>query len=138
MTALPIYRRYRDRGFQVLGFPANDFAGQEPGSDEEIAQFCQTNYDVGFPMFSKLSVVGEHKHPLFAALTEAQPKAEGGAMRDRLKGYGIEPNPEPELLWNFEKFLIGRDGQVAARFAPDVAPDDARIVNAIEDALAKD
>ncbi len=133
-----LYRKYREDGFAVLGFPANDFRGQEPGSDAEIADFCRLTYEVDFPMFAKISVAGENKHPLYAALTEAQPQAEsgsGGGMRERLSGYGIVPNPEPEVLWNFEKFLIDRDGDVIARFAPDVAPNDPPLVRAIESAL---
>ncbi|HEY0314827.1 MAG TPA: glutathione peroxidase [Sphingomonas sp.] len=131
-----LYTKYRDDGFAVLGFPANDFAGQEPGSDAEIQTFCTTSFSVDFPMFSKISVAGTDKHPLYAALTEAEPKAQGsGDFREKLKGYGMTPNPEPEVLWNFEKFLIGRDGDVVARFSPDMAPDDDRIVTAIEQEL---
>lgn len=128
-----LYSKYKDDGFAVLGFPANNFAGQEPGSDEEIASFCTTSFSVDFPMFSKISVAGEDKHPLYAALTTAEPAAQAsGDFREKLKGYGMTPNPEPEVLWNFEKFLIGRDGDVVARFSPDMAPDDDRIVSAIE------
>jgi glutathione peroxidase len=128
-----LYTKYRDDGFAVLGFPANDFAGQEPGSDAEIASFCTTSFSVDFPMFSKISVAGADKHPLYAALTDAEPAAQGTeTFRERLKGYGMTPNPEPEVLWNFEKFLIGRDGDVVARFSPDMAPNDDRIVTAIE------
>ncbi|MBA2936011.1 glutathione peroxidase [Sphingomonas sp. CGMCC 1.13654] len=128
-----LYTKYRDDGFAVLGFPANNFAGQEPGSDDEIASFCTTSFSVDFPMFSKISVAGEDKHPLYAALIAAEPEAEGTTtFRERLEGYGMTPNPEPEVLWNFEKFLIGRDGDVVARFSPDMAPDDDRIVSAIE------
>jgi glutathione peroxidase len=134
-----LYERYKDRGFAVLGFPANDFGAQEPGTDEEIAQFCQSNYLVGFPMFSKISVVGEDKHPLYRELTSAAPRAEGDAegFREKLKGCGMTPNPEPEVLWNFEKFLIARDGTVAARFAPTTVPDDPALIEAIEAELAK-
>ncbi|MDB5670874.1 MAG: glutathione peroxidase [Alphaproteobacteria bacterium] len=133
-----LYRRYREQGLVVLGFPANDFRGQEPGSDSEIAEFCKLTYDVDFPMFSKIKVTGPDKHPLYAALIAAHPdaaSATGGAMRERLQGHGIEPNPEPELLWNFEKFLIGRDGRVLGRFSPDTNPDDPLLVSAIEAAL---
>ena len=133
-----LYGKYRDQGLVVLGFPANDFAGQEPGSDDEIATFCTTNFAVDFPMFAKIPVVGEGKHPLYAALTAAAPTArgDGDSFREKLRGYGMTPNPEPEVLWNFEKFLIGRDGAVVARFAPTTAPDDAELVGAIEQALA--
>lgn len=127
-----LYRRYRDQGLVIAGFPANDFAGQEPGTDAEIADFCATTYDVDFPLFAKIGIVGPDKHPLYAALTAALPKATGGAMRERLAGYGIAPNPEPEVLWNFEKFLIGRDGEVVARFSPDVTPDDPILLTAVE------
>jgi len=132
-----LYESYQDRGFVVLGFPANDFAGQEPGSNEEIAEFCQTNFSVGFPMFSKITVTGADKHPLYDALTRAAPVAQGDAegFRERLRGYGMTPNPEPEVLWNFEKFLIARDGSVAGRFAPTTTPEDPALVSAIEAAL---
>lgn len=133
-----LYAAYRDRGLVVLGFPANDFAGQEPGSNEEIAQFCRTNFSVDFPMFAKITVTGADKHDLYKALTAAAPPVRGNAeaFRERLRGFGMSPNPEPEVLWNFEKFLIGRDGQILARFAPTTAPDDPDLVAAIEDALA--
>jgi glutathione peroxidase len=133
-----LYRNYRDKGLVVLGFPANDFGAQEPGTNEEISNFCTTNFAVDFPMFAKITVVGPEKHPLYKALTAAQPKAQGGAdaFRERLKGYGMTPNPEPEVLWNFEKFLIGKDGKVVARFAPTTAPNDPALVGAIESALA--
>lgn len=134
-----LYESYKDKGLVVAGFPANDFGAQEPGSNEEIASFCTTNFGVAFPMFEKITVVGPDKHPLYAALTEAVPSAQGDGetFRERLRGYGMTPNPEPEILWNFEKFLIARDGTVAARFAPTTAPDDAALVAAIEAELAK-
>ena len=132
-----LYERYKDQGFLVLGFPSNDFAGQEPGTDEEIASFCTTNFGVAFPMFSKVSVVGPEKHALYRELTSAVPSARNSdAMRAKLEGFGMTPNPQPEVLWNFEKFLIGRDGQVVARFAPDSAPEDEAIVAAVEGALS--
>lgn len=131
-----LYRARKDEGLVVLGFPANNFKEQEPGTDEEIRHFCSTNYDVSFPMFSKISVAGDDKHPLYHALTEAKPAATGeGPMRTKLEGFGIQGNPAPEVLWNFEKFLLGRDGQVVARFSPDLAPDDARVTAAIDAAL---
>ncbi len=133
-----IYERYRDRGLVVAGFPANDFGAQEPGSNAEIAEFCTTNFGVSFPMYAKIAVTGEAKHPLYAALTRAAPKAQGDpdAFRERLKGYGVTPNPEPEVLWNFEKFLLARDGTVVARFAPTMDAGDPELVGAIEAALA--
>jgi glutathione peroxidase len=135
-----LYRRFRDQGFVVLGFPSNDFREQEPGSDAEIAEFCKLTYAVDFPMFAKVRVSGEGKHPLYGALTLAQPHAAsttGGAMRERLTGYGISVLPEPEILWNFEKFLVGRSGDVVGRFAPDMSPDDPFLIGAIEHELNK-
>ncbi|HSU19298.1 MAG TPA: glutathione peroxidase [Acidobacteriaceae bacterium] len=143
-TALEaLYQRYRDRGLVVLGFPANDFASQEPGTNEEIARFCSTEYPVSFPVFSKISVTGPEKHPLYRELIAARPDRQpnGEALRNDLTGYLKSqnlpgPNDPPELLWNFEKFLVGRDGKVVERFSPDVTPDDARLTAAIEQALA--
>ncbi len=109
-----LYRRYRGRGLTVLGFPANDFAGQEPGSNEEIASFCRSTYGVDFPMFAKIAVTGADRHPLYAALA------------------GDEP-----ISWNFEKFLIARDGSVAARFSPKTVPEDPAVIAAVERELAK-
>ncbi len=133
-----LYQANRAAGLEILGFPANDFMGQEPGTDAEIANFCSTQYPVNFPLFSKISVKGPARHPLYGALTQARPEAQGeGPMRKRLTEYGIQPGAPEEVLWNFEKFLVGRDGSVAARFAPDVAPDDPRLVAAIDHELAK-
>jgi len=133
-----LYEQHRDRGLVVLGFPANNFGAQEPGTDAEIAEFCTTNFSVAFPMFSKISVVGDDQHPLYRELTHAAPRALGepDAFRDRLKGFGMTPNEDPDVLWNFEKFLVGRDGTVVARFAPTVTPDDPMVVEAVEAALA--
>ena len=132
-----LYSEKHGAGLEVLGFPANDFRGQEPGSEAEIKTFCSTKYDVTFPMFEKISVVGDGKHPLYRALIEAQPAAVGGdAMRTNLKGYGIDPNPAPEVLWNFEKFLVGRDGTVIGRFTPDITADDPKLLAAVDAALA--
>jgi len=124
----------------VAGFPANDFKSQEPGTNDEIQSFCSLTYGVDFPLFDKITVVGPQKHPLYAALIAAQPHATSVSdisWREKLKGYGIEPNPEPELLWNFEKFLISRNGEVVKRFAPDTTPDAPALVAAIEAELAK-
>ena len=133
-----LQRSYADRGFTVLAFPANDFGAQEPGADEAIAQFCEVNYQTSFPLFSKASVVGPDKQPLYAALVAAAPGKTGDAatFRERLRGHGMIPNEDPEVLWNFEKFLVNRDGTVAARFAPAVAPDDPQLIAAIEGALS--
>lgn len=109
-----LYAQYKDRGLTVIGFPANNFAGQEPGSNDEILEFCRSTYGVDFPMFAKISVKGEDRHPLY----------------DVLAG-------DEDISWNFEKFLIGRDGKVAARFSPKTVPEDAAVVAAIEAELAK-
>lgn len=133
-----LYERKHAQGLEVLGFPSNDFLGQEPGTEAEIQEFCKLTYDVKFPLFSKVTVVGDKKHPLYRELTHAFPAATGeGPMRARLQGYGIQPNPVPEVQWNFEKFLIGRDGRVAGRFTPDVTADDPRLLQAIDAELAK-
>ena len=134
-----LYRKYRDQGFEVLGFPANDFGAQEPGTHEEIAQFCKANYGVSFPLFAKADVTGADKQPLYAALTQAEPLKQGDTegFREKLRGYGMAPTLDPEVLWNFEKFVIGKDGKVAARFAPTVTPDDPALVSTIEAELAK-
>ncbi len=133
------YARYHHAGFEILGFPANDFAGQEPGSNEEIAQFCRGTFGTSFPMFSKITVVGPYKHPLYAALIDALPASEGEGkpgMVDSLIKFGTKPNEEPELLWNFEKFLVSRTGKPVKRFSPDTLPDAPAITNAIEAELA--
>jgi len=135
-----LYEKYRDRGLVVAGFPANDFAQQEPGSNGEIQDFCRTNFGVKFPLFEKITVVGDDKHPLYRVLTEAQPTAESTSdvpFREQLKNYGKTPNPQPEILWNFEKFLVSRRGAVVKRFAPDTQPDDPVLLRAVE-ALLKE
>ncbi|WP_404479730.1 glutathione peroxidase [Novosphingobium sp. BL-52-GroH] len=134
-----LYKEYKDKGFEVLGFPANDFGAQEPGTHEEIAEFCSINYGVSFPLFAKADVTGEAKQPLYAALTEAVPTKQGdvAGMKEKFRGYGMTPNEDPEVLWNFEKFLIARDGSVVGRFAPGTAPKDPELVGAIEAELAK-
>ena len=132
-----LYREKHEAGLEVLGFPANDFLGQEPGDEAQIASFCSVNFDVTFPMFAKIAVTGDGVHPLYRALVAAQPAATGeGPMRGKLAGAGIAINPAPGVLWNFEKFLVGRDGRVVARFAPDVTADDPRLRAAIDAALA--
>jgi glutathione peroxidase len=138
-----LYARFKESGLLVLGFPANDFGGQEPGSNQEIAAFCSATFGVDFPMFSKIAVTGPATDPLYKALIEAEPEATGATragFRERLEGFlsknGGATNPEPGILWNFEKFLIGRNGEVIGRFSPEVVPDDPTIVEAIEKALA--
>jgi glutathione peroxidase len=120
-----LYQRKRAQGLEVLGFPANNFGAQEPGTNAEIATFCETNFGVEFPMFAKISVAGKDRHPLYDALIAAQPKATG----DKASG--------SEISWNFEKFVVGRDGAVIARFSPDTAPDDPRLVKTLDEALAR-
>lgn len=116
-----VYRKYKDRGLVVMGFPANDFLWQEPGTDAEIATFCKRDYDVTFPMFSKISVLGSGKAPLYGYLTsDAAGKATSGMIK-----------------WNFTKFLIGPDGKPVARFGPGTEPDAAEVTAAIEQALGK-
>ena len=133
-----LYRAKAPAGLEVLGFPANNFLGQEPGSEAEIADFCSTTFDVTFPMFGKISVVGADKHPLYDVFSRAQPEAvSAGPMRERLEKFGIPVSPPGEVLWNFEKFLISRHGEVVERFAPDVTADDPRLVAAVERELAK-
>ena len=135
-----IYARFHEAGFEILAFPANDFAGQEPGSNEEIAQFCRATFGASFPMFSKITVVGPSKHPLYAALTDALPESQGDGkqgMIDGLVKFGVKPNEEPELLWNFEKFLIDREGKPVARFSPDTLPDSPVLTQAIEAQLSR-
>jgi glutathione peroxidase len=114
-----LYEKYQGEGFAVLGFPANDFMGQEPGSDSEIADFCRTNYGVKFPMFSKITVKGDAKHPLYAQLT-GLPAPIGG-----------------EVAWNFQKYLVDRKGDVVAMFGPRTAPEDPALVAKVEELLAK-
>ena len=115
-----LHETYAARGLAVLGFPCNQFGGQEPGSEAQIADFCTTNYGVKFPMFSKLEVNGETRAPLYAWLTQEQ----------------TQPDGPGDVLWNFAKFLVGKDGKVVARFNPRVAPDAPELVAAIEKALA--
>ena len=132
-----VYREKKAKGLEVLGFPANNFMNQEPGTEAEIADFCSTTYNVDFPLFSKINVVGAEKHPLYRLLTAAKPNGVGdGPMRERLAKHGIKPNDPPEVGWNFEKFLVSRDGRVVERFAPDVTADDPRLVAAIDRELA--
>lgn len=133
-----LYARYQDNGFAVLGFPANDFMGQEPGSDGEIAEFCRGTFGVQFPMFSKITVVGDNKHPLYQALIAASPEkqwAEGSGFKQKMQEKGLVGEDDSEVSWNFEKFLLDQDHQVVARFAPDVTPEDPALVAAIEKLL---
>ena len=129
-----LYQQNRERGFVICGFPANDFGAQEPGSNDEIQSFCQLNFGVEFPMYSKIAVTGAERHPLYNALILSNPETKGDTneLRKHLVEFGVQPTTPPEVLWNFEKFLVGRDGRVLARFAPDIAPDDPMLRDAIE------
>ncbi len=114
-----LYAKYKDKGLVVIGFPCNDFGGQEPGTGAEIQKFCRTDYSVTFPLMEKLHVKGAEQHPLYAALTGEK---------------GAYPG---DVRWNFGKFLIGKDGKPLARFEPGTQPDSAEVVNAVEKALAE-
>lgn len=114
-----LYKTYKDRGFVILGFPANNFLWQEPGTDGEIKQFCSIKFGVSFPMFSKISVKGKDQHPLYAFLTDERANP----------GFG------GAITWNFNKFLVGRDGKVVGRFGSKVEPDSKELVDALEKAL---
>jgi glutathione peroxidase len=136
-----LYERYRDRGLVVLGFPANEFGAQEPGTNSEIATFCETSFGVQFPMFEKIVVKGDGQHPLYAELTTVQPHAQAkpdSTLREKLeKGGRLAGSRDNDIMWNFEKFVIGRHGDVVARIAPDVTPEDSLLVGIIEAELAK-
>ena len=135
-----LYDAYHKQGFEVLGFPSNDFMGQELGSEDEIKDFCDTNYNVKFPLFSKVGINGENRHPLYANLIEARPNTDvtnGDDMLNGLLKFGHKHLNETDVLWNFEKFLIGKNGEVVARFAPDVKPDDERLTAKINEELGK-
>jgi glutathione peroxidase len=116
-----MYEKYKDQGLVVLGFPCNQFGKQEPGTDAEIAEFCSETYKVKFPMFSKIEVNGEGASPLYKHLTSLNTKPAGSG----------------KISWNFEKFIVGKNGEVVARFAPRTAPDDKEVVDVIEAELAK-
>jgi glutathione peroxidase len=117
-----VYEKYKDKDLVVLGFPANNFGGQEPGTEVEILEFCTSKYDVTFDMFSKISVKGDDKHPLYKDLTDEEKNGEMGG----------------EIGWNFTKFLVGKDGKVTARFEPRVKPTADEVTAAIEAELAKE
>ena len=117
-----LYQAYKDSGFAVLGFPANNFMNQEPGSNEEIQTFCTTRFNVTFPLFSKISVKGDDMHPLYTFLTDKT----------------TNPEFEGPITWNFNKFLIGKDGSIIGRFDTRTEPESEEIITAIEEALAAD
>jgi glutathione peroxidase len=134
-----VYENYEDKGLVVLGFPANDFGAQEPGTEAEIQEFCSLNYSVKFPLFAKIAVKGEAQAPLYRYLTEVKPEATGkpgSQLAAKLDASGIVAGRKPnDILWNFEKFLVNRQGEVVARFAPDVVPDAPVVTEAIDQAL---
>lgn len=133
-----LYQDKQAAGLEILGFPCNQFLGQEPGSEEEIQQFCSLTYNVTFPMFSKIEVNGEGRHALYQSLIAAQPAAtqvEGGQLRERLASKGLLTGGDSDIMWNFEKFLISRDGEVIGRFAPDMTADNPVLAAAINAAL---
>lgn len=137
-TALEtLFEEKQEKGLVVCGFPANEFAAQEPGSNEEILSFCQSNFGVSFPMYAKLVVAGMERHPLYSALVESTPETTGDTadLRQHLIEFGVTPTSPPEVLWNFEKFLVARDGKVVKRFAPDIKPNDAILQNAIDEEI---
>lgn len=134
-----LQKAWQDKDFSVLGFPCNQFLEQEPGSNEEIKTFCSTTYGVTFPLFDKTDVNGEQRHPLYRQLVAAQPEAErpaGSGFLERMESKGRAPKAPGDILWNFEKFLINKQGEVIARFSPDMTPDDPTILKRIEQALA--
>jgi len=114
-----LYSKYKDKGFVVLGFPCNQFGAQEPGTEAEIKQFCSTRYNVSFPMFSKVEVNGDEATPLYKYLTQKD----------------VKPAGKGNISWNFEKFLVDREGNLIARFAPRTKPSDADLIKAIESKL---
>lgn len=135
-----LYKEYKDKGFEVLGFPANNFLAQEPGTSEEILDFCKSNYDVTFPLFQKISVKGDDQHPLYSFLTAEKGEADianGSTFEEKLAGFGQTRENASDVLWNFEKFLIAKDGSIAARIAPDVTAEDERVVAAVNTEIAK-
>jgi glutathione peroxidase len=111
-----LHRRYQAKGFSVLGFPCNQFAGQEPGTPEEIKQFCSLNYDVSFPLFAKIDVNGDARSPVYAFLTE----------------HDTKPDAKGDIIWNFAKFLVDGEGKVVARFSPKVTPLADELVSEVE------
>ncbi len=133
-----IYEKYRDKGFEILGFPANNFLGQEPGTEQEIKEFCTSKYGVKFSMFAKVSVKGEDQHPLYRYLTEKRPNTDVSSeeFEEKLASYGQKREKPNDILWNFEKFLVNRNGEIVARFSPAITPEDERLTSRIEQELS--
>jgi glutathione peroxidase len=128
-----LYATYRDKGLVVLGFPANNFAGQEPGTNEDIQSFCRSVYGVDFPMFAKLSVNGDDEAPLYRLLKGEAPQR---TLNATPKPGAVAKQGEKDVRWNFEKFLVSRNGEVVGRFDPDLVPLDPLLVGAVERELA--
>jgi len=126
-----LYRKYKDRGFVVLGFPANNFGEQEPGTDAEIRKFCTTTYGVTFDMFSKISVKGDDQHPLYRFIT-SPPEADPPSA-----GKDTDPKFSGDVKWNFEKCLVSRDGKIIGRYLSKVKPMSEELTSAVEKALAQ-
>ena len=134
-----LYETYQAKGLAVLGFPANEFLAQEPGTNAEIQEFCQMKFGVKFPMFEKIVVKGSGQHPLYTFLTDTKPVATmkpDGNLLERLKDKGLLSGKDNDIKWNFEKFLINKKGEVVQRFSPDIDPMDSLIVQAVERELA--
>lgn len=132
------YEAHKAQGFEVLGFPCNQFAGQEPGSEAEIQSFCRSTFGVEFPMFSKVEVNGEGRHPLYETLITAQPAAQkipGSQLEKVLKEKGLASDEPTDVMWNFEKFLVNRDGDVVGRFAPDMTLDQEPLKTALQQTI---
>lgn len=135
-----VHQKYQAQGLSVLAFPANEFGAQEPGSNEQIQEFCRTQFGVKFPVFAKMVVKGEGQHPLYQQLTSLQPAAQqvpGGKLKSVLEEHNLLSGGPSDIMWNFEKFLINKSGKVVARFAPDMTPEDPTIIKAIEAELAR-
>lgn len=133
-----LHKDYNSSGLEILGFPANEFYAQEPGSDKEIHEFCRSTYGVEFSMFSKIVVKGEGQHPLYKYLTETKKDAvinPGGSLMSFLESKNLLTGHAYDIKWNFEKFLIGKNGQILARFAPDIDPQDPVLLNELKKAL---
>ena len=134
-----LYKNFESKGLMVLGFPANEFLAQEPGSNAEIQEFCRMNFGVQFPLFEKIVVKGEGQHPLYKYLTEIKPEATmkpDGTLIERLKSKNLISGKPNDIKWNFEKFLVNKKGEVVARFSPELDPQDPLILKAIEKELA--
>lgn len=133
-----LYKEYKSQGLQVLGFPANEFLAQEPGSNAEIQEFCKMKFGIDFPMFEKVIVKGDGQHPLFHYLTTTHPQITmkpDGTLMEKLGAANLLNGKPEDIKWNFEKFLISRKGEIVGRFSPEIAPQDPTLVSAIKKEL---